>query len=319
MALAYASWVSETGTLTGTDPTYTLPNTASPASGNQFLRTIGAAFTAATDIVLAISSSSGAETSLWSFAPGTGGAAGTITRVQLLDSSTGAVINWSGATVTIECSLAPPVLISGGTANSGLIAGLGPNGVFDGSLTGSIKPTQPGQFYFNPYASVFSYAPNASTLYFVWMPIAQQTTIKTISLSSYGSPSAAISLEMGIYSADPTTGAPSALLVDGGAATISSNTTPQVTLPSGGYTVNAPGVWVAIGTPATLSGWSWVAFRALSTFNFPSAQGNSVGNLNNPIVYIGYLQSWTPGALPTNISPSYANEGSNFPLVCIGT
>ncbi len=134
MGVSYKSCVSETGTLTGTDPgPYTVPNAATTPSGNQFWRTIGSAFTAATDIVLNITNSSGFEVSLWSFTPGASGAAGTITRVQLLDSSTGATINWSGATVTIECVLPPPAFQSGGTTSAGVFPVFGTNGEIDWS------------------------------------------------------------------------------------------------------------------------------------------------------------------------------------------
>ena len=315
MAIIEHDWVWETATVSGTG-SVTLPGTPAQTGARTFVSVY--ANNDQCPYVIADNTTGASESGIGTIT--VSGTVATLARTVVIESTnSNNLVDFAGNACGVFVTKAPGVQSSAGAADAGKVPVLGSNGVLDGSLAGSIKPTQPGQFYFNPFASVFSYAPNASTLYFVWMPIAQQTTIKTISLSSYASPSAAISLEMGLYSADPTTGAPSALLIDGGAATISSNTTPQVTLPSGGYTVNAPGVWVAIGTPATLSGWSWVAFRALSTFNFPSAQGKSVGNLNNPIVYIGYLQSWTPGALPTNISPSYANEGSNFPLVCIGT
>lgn len=315
MAIIEHDWVWETATVSGTG-SVTLPGTPAQTGARTFVSVY--ANNDQCPYVIADNTTGASESGIGTIT--VSGTVATLARTVVIESTnSNNLVDFAGNACGVFVTKAPGVQTGAGAADAGKVPILGSNGVLDGSLAGSIKPTQPGQFYFNPFASVFSYAPNASTLYFVWMPIAQQTTIKTISLSSYASPSAAISLEMGLYSADPTTGAPSALLIDGGAATISSNTTPQVTLPSGGFTVNAPGIWVAIGTPATLSGWSWVAFRPVSTFNFPSAQGNHVGNVNNPIVYIGYSQSWTPGALPTNISPSYANEGSNFPLVCIGT
>lgn len=144
MALAYASWVSETGKLTGTDPTYTLPNVASTASGNQFLRTLAAAFTAASDVILTISNSTGAETSIWTFTPGASGAAGTIERVQLIESSTGAAIDWSGQTVTIGLEMPAPVNVSAGAASEGRIPFLGSSGVLDSSV---IPAAAPGAIY----------------------------------------------------------------------------------------------------------------------------------------------------------------------------
>jgi len=127
----YASWVSETGKLTGTDPTYSLPNTATPATGNQFLRTIAAGFPAAAEVVLTISNSMGAETSLWSYTPGS---PGTITRVQLFESTTGAVINWANQTATIECSLPAPIQTSAGAASAGKLPALGSTGLLDSSV-----------------------------------------------------------------------------------------------------------------------------------------------------------------------------------------
>lgn len=134
MSIQYKAWVSETGTLTGTDPTYTLPGTASTPSGNQFFRKVSAAFTATATVVLTITAATGAETSVWTYTPGTSGAAGTISRVTLLESSTGSAINWSGVAANISGDIPSPVLTSGGAASAGQIPALGAGGEMDFSL-----------------------------------------------------------------------------------------------------------------------------------------------------------------------------------------
>lgn len=212
------------------------------------------------------------------------------------------------------------VAASAGAADAGKVVLLNGNGVIDGSFAPIRQPLKSGQNYLTPFSSLYSYTPRASKLYFVWMPIPNAITIKSIQVSSYGTPSAAISLRMGIYAPDRITLAPSALLVDGGSVSIASNTTPVVTLPNGGLNVEGPGIWLAIGTPAALNGWTWVTFHENSSWLFPSAQGQSVGNINNPLTYCGYSQaSWTFGALPPTPSPVLDTSSSNFPVVGIST
>jgi len=321
MSIEYKAWVSETGTLTGTDPTYTLPGTASTPSGNQFFRKVSAAFTATATVVLTITAATGAETSVWTYTPGASGAPGTISRVTLLESSTGSTINWSGVAANISGDIPSPILSSAGAASAGQIPALNNNGVLDGTLTKGLLPLQPGEYYLNPNGGLFSYSPQASKLYFIWFPVPNEITLKTMQLSSYGTPSAAISFRFGVYSADQITGAPSNLLSDLGSVTISTNTTPSLSFPNSGLDVVAPGVWLAVGMPSTLSGWSAVCFNAPHNIGFPSDQSPNIGNINNAIIYCGYsISSWTFGPMPaTAAGATYDNHNSSFPLVSIGT
>lgn len=310
MALAYASWVSETGTLTGTDPTYTLPNTASPASGNQFLRTLGAAFTAASDVILTISNSSGAETSIWTFTPGASGAAGTIQRVQLIESSTGAAINWSGQTVTIGLEIPAPVNVSAGAASEGRIPFLGSSGVFDGSVLTEILPSQKTGNWYTSFSTGFTSGTlGNSQLYFtpIWIP--QDHVYQQIGIQSQSSSlSQATTISLGL--ALDAGGVPStSLFYDAGQVTIPTNTN------YGSYALSISGagviprgiIWSIIGTD-TVAGTAGLKLWQLNSWLIPTMLGftsPSIGNVNNPPQ--GYFQSWTPGAsLPSNFS-SFSN------------
>lgn len=209
---------------------------------------------------------------------------------------------------------------SAGAADAGNVPLLNGNGVLDGSISPIRQPLQTGRSYFTPFGSLYSQSPQASKLYFVWMPIPNGIPLKAIQVSSYGTPSAAISLRMGVYAPDPITLKPASLIVDGGSVSIATNTTPVITLPNGGTPVEGPGVWLAVGTPSALNGWSWVAFREVSSWLFPSAQGNAIGNVNNPVSYCGYSQSsWTFAALPSTPTPVLDTSSSNFPVVGIST
>ena len=325
MGVSYKSCVSETGTLTGTDPgPYTVPNAATTPSGNQFWRTIASAFTAATDIVLNITNSSGFEVSLWSFTPGASGAAGTITRVQLLDSSTGATINWSGATVTIECVIAPPALTGGTSAQSGLLPLLNGSGVLSTTTSPlGFVPTS-GAWYFSASAPNSSGTPNANTIYYVWVRLLRAATWTHMAVSQYGSPSAATNLRFGAYSADPTTGAPSTLLSDCGTVTFSTSVTPTLAFPTP-LATDAPGFWAAVGTDTTLNGFPWVFTGNTTSARgapddlgglYPALNGAQVPNVNAPISQILYTQSWTFGALPAAAS-SLVLGSTTAPLVSL--
>jgi hypothetical protein len=144
MAIEYKSWVSETGTLTGTDPTYTLPGTASTPSGNQFFRKVSTAFSAAATVVLTLTAATGAETSVWTYTPGASGAPGTITRVTLLESSTGSAINWSGVTANISGDIPAPASVSLGAASAGIVPALQSYGQLDPSLQYANSQTPSG-------------------------------------------------------------------------------------------------------------------------------------------------------------------------------
>ena len=249
------------------------------------------------------------------------GGVATLARTVVIESTnSNAAVAFAGNSCSVLVAKSVGVQTNAGAADAGKVPILNGNGVIDGSLAPIRQPLQAGQNYFTPFTSLYSYAPQASKLYFVWMPIPNAITIKSIHAASYGAPSSAISLRMGIYAPDPITLAPKSLLVDGGSVSIASNTTPIVTLPNGGLNVEGPGVWLAIGTPAALNGWAWVAFHENSSWLFPSAQGQSVGNINNPLTYSGYSpSSWTFGALPATPSPVLDTSASNFPLVGIST
>jgi hypothetical protein len=200
------------------------------------------------------------------------------------------------------------------------VPALNQNGVLDNSIINTMLPYQIGRFYFNSYGTLYSSVPEASKLYFVWIRIPNAITLLNMQTNSYATPSAAISLRYGAYSADPVTGAPSQLLVDCGTVSISSNVTPTLNFPSGGLAVNAPGIWLAVGTDTTLNGWEWVAFQAPTTIGFPAINA-AIGNINAAILYCGYsITSWTFGALPaTAAGCSYDTQSSNFPVVSVGT
>jgi hypothetical protein len=147
MTIQYKSWVSETGTLTGTDPVYTLPGTTSTPSGNQFFRKVSAAFTATATVVLTLTSATGAETSVWTYTPGASGAPGTITRVTLLESSTGSTINWAGVAANISGDIPAPASASLGASSAGRVSALNTAGLIDPSMISLIGPIVTGVSY----------------------------------------------------------------------------------------------------------------------------------------------------------------------------
>lgn len=328
MAITFEPWVSETGTLTGTDPTYTVPNTATTGSGNQFLRTIGAAFTSATDIVLSIASASPnqAEMSVWSFTPGTGGAAGTITRTQLIKSSTGSAINWSGVACTIECTEPLPTQTSAGAASAGLLTALGASGVLDSSLVPASTavegyPYPTGSFLTPAANNVTNYTPDASKLFFVWIPLKVTQPVTGMTIESWAAPSASISLRGGLYLPNASAnGAPGSLIIDAGDFTFSTNTDPVWNFATA-QSLDVPGVWAAVGTPSNLQSWQWVMFQgpySPNAIGLPAAL-SSWGSLlpdqsNTPGGYA--ISNWTYGALPADGSAaSMITSNTTLPFV----
>lgn len=302
MALAYASWVSETGTLTGTDPTYTLPNTASPASGNQFLRTLGAAFTAASDVILTISNSSGAETSIWTFTPGASGAAGTIQRVQLMESSTGATINWSGQTVTIGLEIPAPVNVSAGAASQGRIPFFGSNGALDSSIIPQLSRYRAGNWYTSTSIIQSSLSPTANQLYFTPIIIFEPWLFQNIGLSPWGNPSSPTNIRLGI--AADAGGRPGKLVFDAGTATVTTSGSGN-TLPLTGISTIMPGLyWSIFGTDSATNSLGVVGSSTQDAL-LQNQVGNSypVNGVNINSNYIsGYWLGWTFGALASDYS-----------------
>lgn len=254
MSIEYKAWVSETGTLTGTDPTYTLPGTASTPSGNQFFRKVSAAFTTTSTIVLTITAATGAETSVWTYTPGASGAAGTITRGTLLESSTGSTINWSGVTANISGDIPSPVLTSAGAASAGLVPALGTNGLLDWSATGKTSKSAPvlisGNWYDDSSQSTSAYTGWTSLYLFipVFSPVAH--TYQNAAIYCTTAPTAATSFRIGFY-ADTGSCSPGSLIVDQGAISVTTTgaqaTGVGVSLPQGWS-------WACIGTPSTMNG-----------------------------------------------------------------
>ncbi len=130
----YASRVWETGTLTATSTVITLPNTAAVISGDAAYRTFSTAAPPSGALVcamIAATTTGGSwEQSMWTY---TSGSPGTLTRVALIDSSTGATINWSGVPASIMLDMPPPSVASSGTASAGFPLALDANGVVDPS------------------------------------------------------------------------------------------------------------------------------------------------------------------------------------------
>lgn len=318
MALAYASWVSETGALTGTDPLYTLPNVASTASGNQFLRTLGAAFTAASDVILTISNGTGAETSIWTFTPGASGAAGTIERVQLIESSTGAAINWSGKTVTIGLEMPAPVSVSSGAADEGKPVVLKSNGALSSSVIPQISRYRAGNWYTTTSAVQGTASPGAGQLFFIPLIIYQPWLFQNIGVSTSGNnPTAPTNIRLGIVA--DAGGIPGKLVFDAGTATITTSGSGN-TLPLTGIQTLMPGLyWAVFGTDSATNSLSVVgstgAQDALLQNQIGTPQPVGNGNVNDNYVS-GYWLGWTFGPLASDYSSSsFIVQSGGIPFV----
>lgn len=154
MSVFYKVRVWESGSLTGTDPTYDTPGVA--ATGGYRTFTQAAVPTGSLLYLMLVNSSTNAwEYSTWTYTTGT---PNTITRVTFIDSSTGAIINWSGVTATIGLEMPPPTLTSSGSVSQGLIPALNATGLLDGSIIPNYGNMLP------------------STNYYVWPKISPQSS-----------------------------------------------------------------------------------------------------------------------------------------------
>jgi hypothetical protein len=320
MSIVYKSWVSEAGKLTGTDPTYTLPGTASTPSGNQFFRKVSAAFTVTSTIVLTITSATGAETSVWTYTPGASGAAGTITRVTLLESSTGAAINWSGVTATINGDIPAPSSVNLGASSAGLIPTLSFDGSLDSSVLRFFGSYRTGNWYTTPTASQSGFSPADNQLYFAPFIVNSPHKFQNIGLSFSGSdPTASTSVRLGVFS--DNVGTPGALIFDAGTASLTTSGSGNI-LSASAMPELMPGFyWLAFGTSSnvsaaglTVAGASSGAEAFLQNLIGTLSPVNN-GNINDNYVS-GYWIGWTLGAFPsTYAGESFAVQHGGIPLV----
>lgn len=219
---------------------------------------------------------------------------------------------------------------SAGSADAGKVPILGTNGVLDASLVpasggGTVEgyPYPTGSFLTPAASSVTTYAPDASKLFFVWIPLRDTQPVTGLTVQSYATPSASISLRGGVYLPDATkNGAPGSLITDAGDFTFSTNTNPLWNF-AATETLDAPGVWVAIGTPANLQSWQWVMFQgpySPNAIGLPAALGSWGSGLPNqsstPGGYV--INNWTYGALPADGSgASMISSNTTLPFAAL--
>jgi hypothetical protein len=309
MTIQYKSWVSETGTLTGTDPAYTLPGTASTPSGNQFFRKVSAAFTTSATVVLTLTSATGAETSVWTYTPGASGAPGTIARVTLLESSTGSTINWSGVAANISGDIPAPASVSAGASSAGLVPALGSTGLLDSSMlpvNGGIVTTGlvTGYWYgMRPSTVVQNLSPDPGYIDFAILDL-QDTlnTYSSIAVNVTTAPTAATTLRLGIFSS--INGAPGTLIFDAGDITITATGVNAISLT--GCPKLQGQVWGAVGNPSTINGMQITGYSQYGNTVYYKDLGalSPFQTSNNTI---GYIKTWTFGSLPATASASSRN------------
>ncbi len=316
MSVFYAVRVWESGTLTGTDPTYTLPGTAN-SGGYRTLSGAGCPTGSLVYLMLVNTSTNAWEYSTWTYTSGT---PGTITRVTFLASSTGATINWASITATIGLELPPPVLSTVGTDSNdqGGIPSLGPKGALDGSVVPLYGRYVSGNWYSPPCLYQGQFTPGDNQLYFMPFFIFEPWTFQGIGFQPYGSsPTTATSVRVGMYF--NSNGKPGALAFDGGTLSISTTGSGNSATLSGVPQLQPGLYWACYGSSSNYGMSVLGATGQIDTF-VQSIVGTSyvIGNNNiNSNSINGYWSPWTYGALPTDTS-SLSNlylESGGIPFI----
>lgn len=205
-----------------------------------------------------------------------------------------------------------PVQVSAGAASAGAIPALNASGVIDSTMlpaTGGITTSGivTGNWYgMEPGTGLSSLGPDAGYIDFVLLDLQDAANLySAIAVNVTTAPTAATTLRLGIFSS--IKGAPGDLIFDAGDITITA--TGVNSLPLSGCPTLQGKVWGAVGNPSTLNGMQITGYGQYGNTIYYKDLGalSPFQNSNNTI---GYLQSWTFGALPATAAAGQRNASS---------
>lgn len=157
-----------------------------------------------------------------------------------------------------------------------------------------------------PGSNLATLSPDANYIDFVLLDLQDAANLySAIAVNVATAPTAATTLRLGIYSS--VKGAPGDLIFDAGDITITAAGVNSLSL-SGCPTLQGK-VWGAVGNPSTLNGMQITGYSQYNNTIYYKDLGalSPFQGSNNTI---GYLQSWTFGALPATASAGQRNASA---------